>query len=83
MSYFGNGRIRGNEVTNNSRQVHRPESALRLAIIYLYGTVERCINIKISQLSVSSEIEMQSQDLRGRRVSRIGKMSDICFHIVK
>lgn len=68
MSYFGDGRIRGNEMADNRRQVHGPERALRLAIVYLDRAVERRIDVEIAQLPVTSQIKMQPQDLRGRRI---------------
>lgn len=48
MSYFCNGRICRDKITNNSRQIHGPECALGLTIVYLNGTIERRIDVKVS-----------------------------------
>lgn len=48
QSYFGNRRICRNKITDNRWQIHRPERALRLTIVYLNGAIKRCIDIEIS-----------------------------------
>lgn len=71
MSYLCNGRIRRDEITYNSWQIHGPECALGLTVVYFNRAIERGIDIEVSQLSMTREIKMQSQDLRRRRVSRM------------
>ena len=83
MSYFCNGRISRDKVTNNSRQIHGPECALGLTIVYLNRAIECRIDIEISQLSMTCDIKVQSQDLRRRWISRIKFLIIYCiFHFI-
>lgn len=82
MSYFCNRRICRDKITNNSWQIHGPECALGLTIVDLNRAVERRIDIEVSQLSMTREIKVQSQDLRRRWVSRIKLNKSLYFSIL-